>query len=181
MRIAERTFLSAAYILLWPFLSIVAWEAGYGIPAAVALGLLAALPLLAILATLRTIIDMGRSFWLGGDGVSYAFPFVTAAGALIKQVNRNFNTSQIVSILKDSGRSVGGYKLIDLDSAIDLAYQRSGRVTAPATVTSRTSRLASRCPTTPVATENAICFHTFCAAARPSGGTDGPSTSLSFS
>ncbi len=59
VRIAERTVLSAAYLLLWPFLTIVAWEAGYGIAAAAALGLLAALPLLAIIATLRTIIDTG--------------------------------------------------------------------------------------------------------------------------
>jgi hypothetical protein len=78
-------------------------------------------------------LDMGSRYGLGGDGVSYAFPFVTAAGALIKQVNRNFSVSQVISILKDSGRSVGGYKLIDLDNAIDLAHQRAGRVTAPPT------------------------------------------------
>ena len=59
VRIAERTVLSAAYLLLWPLLTIVAWEAGYGIVAAAALGLLVALPLLAIMATLRTIIDTG--------------------------------------------------------------------------------------------------------------------------
>jgi hypothetical protein len=76
-------------------------------------------------------LDLGTRYGLGGDGVSYAFPFVTAAGALVKQVNPGFSVSQIISILKDSGKSVGGYRLLDLDNAIDLAYQRSGKATAP--------------------------------------------------
>jgi membrane protease YdiL (CAAX protease family) len=59
VRIAERTLLSAALLLLWPFLTIVAWEAGYSFAAAVPLGLLAALPMLAFTATLRTIVDTG--------------------------------------------------------------------------------------------------------------------------
>ena len=78
-------------------------------------------------------LDLGSRYGLGGDGVSYAFPFVTAAGALVKQVNPRFSVSQVISILKDSGKSVGGYRLLDLDNAIDLAYQRSGKATAPAT------------------------------------------------
>jgi ABC-2 type transport system permease protein len=59
VRIAERTFLSGGLLLLWPFLTIVAWEAGYSLPASVALGVLGALPMLAMVATLRTIVDTG--------------------------------------------------------------------------------------------------------------------------
>jgi ABC-2 type transport system permease protein len=59
VRIAERTFLSGGLLLLWPFLTIVAWEAGYSLAASVALGVLAALPMLAMVATLRTIVDTG--------------------------------------------------------------------------------------------------------------------------
>ena len=59
VRILERTLLSGAVLLLWPFLTTVAWEAGYGFLASVALGALAALPMLAVTATLRTIVDTG--------------------------------------------------------------------------------------------------------------------------
>ena len=59
VRIAERTFLSAALLLLWPFLAMVAWEAGYNFLASLALGGLTALPMLAVTATLRTIVDTG--------------------------------------------------------------------------------------------------------------------------
>jgi len=65
VRIAERTFVSGGLLLLWPFLTVVAWETGYGVAAAAALGLLAAVPLLAIAATLRTIIDTGLRLRVG--------------------------------------------------------------------------------------------------------------------
>ena len=58
VRIAERTLVSGSLIVLWPFLTVVAWEAGHGI-AAPLLALLATLPLLAITATLRTLVDTG--------------------------------------------------------------------------------------------------------------------------
>jgi membrane protease YdiL (CAAX protease family) len=58
VRIAERTFVSGGLLVLWPFLGIVAFEAGYAW-GALPLGLLAALPLLAIAATVRTVIDTG--------------------------------------------------------------------------------------------------------------------------
>lgn len=58
VRIAERTFVSGGLLVLWPFLSVVAVEAGY-VWGALPLALLAALPLLAITATVRTVIDTG--------------------------------------------------------------------------------------------------------------------------
>jgi membrane protease YdiL (CAAX protease family) len=58
VRIAERTFISGGLVLLWPFLSVVAVEAGYAW-SALPLALLAAVPLLAIVATVRTIVDTG--------------------------------------------------------------------------------------------------------------------------
>jgi hypothetical protein len=58
VRIAERTFVSGGLLMLWPFLGIVAFEAGYGW-SALPLGVLATLPLLAIVATVRTIVDTG--------------------------------------------------------------------------------------------------------------------------
>jgi subtilisin family serine protease len=78
----------------------------------------------------------GSMYWPGGTATSYAAPFGTAAGALIKQVNPSFSMNQIVSILHDSGHAVYDpvshqtYKGLDLDNAIALAYARSGK-TAP--------------------------------------------------
>jgi hypothetical protein len=59
VRIVERAFIGGALLLLWPFLTVVAWEAGNGFLAAVALGGLAAAPMMAIVATLRTVVDTG--------------------------------------------------------------------------------------------------------------------------
>lgn len=78
-------------------------------------------------------LDQGRGYGLGGDASSYATPFVTAAGALIKQVHSGFSASQVMSILLDSGQSVYDwssrktFKRIDLDNAISLAFQRAGK------------------------------------------------------
>ncbi|HEV8292435.1 MAG TPA: S8 family serine peptidase, partial [Tepidisphaeraceae bacterium] len=95
-------------------------------------------------------LDRGSTFWPGGTATSYAAPFGTAAGALIKQVNPNFSMNQIVSILHDSGHSVYDpiskqtYKGLDLDSAIALAYSRSGQAApAPAATTTTTTTTTS--------------------------------------
>jgi ABC-2 type transport system permease protein len=58
VRIAERTLLSGGLLVLCPFLTVAAVEAGFGW-SALPLALLAALPLLAIVATMRTVIDTG--------------------------------------------------------------------------------------------------------------------------
>jgi hypothetical protein len=77
-------------------------------------------------------LDRGSSYWVGGAGTSYAAPWVTAMGALVKQVNRNFSTEQIRQIIKDSGQNVYDpmsrmtFKRLDVAAAIDLAYKRSG-------------------------------------------------------
>ena len=102
-------------------------------------------------------LDLGRGYGLGGDASSYATPFVTAAGAVIKQVNSGFSPSQILSILLDSGQSVYDgssrkwFKRIDMDGAISLALQRSGKPAssgvaspAPLPVTSPTTTTAKR-------------------------------------
>jgi membrane protease YdiL (CAAX protease family) len=57
-RIAERTIVSPGLAVLVPFLTVLAWEAGHR-AAALPLGLAAALPLAAIAATVRTLIDTG--------------------------------------------------------------------------------------------------------------------------
>jgi membrane protease YdiL (CAAX protease family) len=58
-RIAERTVANAFGMLaLWPTCSVLAWQAGFRV-AALPIGLLAALPLLALTAMLRTLIDTG--------------------------------------------------------------------------------------------------------------------------
>jgi hypothetical protein len=77
-------------------------------------------------------LDRGTSYWVGGAGTSYAAPWVTATGVLIKQVNRNFSTEQIRQIIHDSGQNVYDsmskltFKRLDVAAAIDLAYKRSG-------------------------------------------------------
>ena len=58
VRIAERTIVNVGLLLLWPFLTVVAWWAGYRF-GALPLAFLATLPFLAISATLRTLIDTG--------------------------------------------------------------------------------------------------------------------------
>ena len=78
-------------------------------------------------------LDRGNSYWLGGKGTSYSAPFGTAAGVLIKQVNPNFSANDITSILRESASdawdpvSRRNYRRLDLDSAIELAFSRSGR------------------------------------------------------
>jgi hypothetical protein len=78
-------------------------------------------------------LDRGNSYWLGGKGTSYSAPFGTAAGVLIKQVNPRFSSAEIADILRDSASqawdsvSRQNYRRLDLDSAIELAFSRSGR------------------------------------------------------
>ncbi|MBO0763901.1 MAG: CPBP family intramembrane metalloprotease [Hyphomicrobiaceae bacterium] len=57
-RIVERTVVGPGLIVLVPFLTVLAWDAGHHV-GALPLGLAAALPLAAIAATVRTIIDTG--------------------------------------------------------------------------------------------------------------------------
>lgn len=127
-------------------------------------------------------LDRGSTFWPGGTATSYAAPFGTAAGAIIKQVNPNFSMNQIVSILHDSGHSVYDpiskqtYRGLDLDSAIALAYSRSGQA-APAP-TPAPSPTPTTTTTTTTTTRNA--FNTIQAESfnMQSGGVAKNSTTL---
>lgn len=73
------------------------------------------------------------------DGTSYSSPTVVAAAALIKQVNPKFTPGQIMQIMQDSGKSVYDatstrtYKLLNVNAALALAYQRSSSTTVPPT------------------------------------------------
>jgi ABC-2 type transport system permease protein len=64
VRIAERTFVSGGLLVLWPFLTVAAVEGGYGW-GALPLALLATVPLLAMMATVRTVIDTGLRLSVG--------------------------------------------------------------------------------------------------------------------
>jgi hypothetical protein len=74
------------------------------------------------------------------DGTSWSSPAIVGAAVLIKQINPSFNPLQIMSILQDSGVGVYDgatrrtYKRLDLNAALTLAYQRSGKA-LPAPVT----------------------------------------------
>ena len=75
------------------------------------------------------ILQAGGTYVTGGDGTSYAAPFVTGAAALIKQVNPDLSPDQIMSVLQRSGvdtfdaSSNRTYKRLDLAAAIGLAQQ----------------------------------------------------------
>jgi hypothetical protein len=106
-------------------------------------------------------LDRGSTFWPGGTATSYAAPFGTAAGAIIKQVNPSFSMNQIVSILHDSGHTVTDpishqtYRGLDLDNAIALAYSRSGQA-APAPTSTTTPTTTPTTTTTTTSTRNAF-------------------------
>jgi hypothetical protein len=71
-------------------------------------------------------------------GTSWAGPQVTGTAALIKQINPNFTPDQIIKIMQDSanwvydGYSNQKYPRLNVNNAIALAYQRTGR-SAPQT------------------------------------------------
>jgi hypothetical protein len=85
------------------------------------------------------------------SGTSWAGPQVTATAALIKQINPNYTPSQVLSIIQDSGHwdydsySNRSYPRLDVNAALGLAYQRSGKSTP-------TSSMASSAPTTTTTT-----------------------------
>jgi hypothetical protein len=75
------------------------------------------------------ILQMGSTYLTSGDGTSYAAPYVTAAAALIKQVDPQLTPDGIMSVLQRSGvdtfdaESGLTYKRLDLAAAIALAYK----------------------------------------------------------
>jgi subtilisin family serine protease len=89
-------------------------------------------------------LGRGSDYYLGGPATSYATPFVTAAGALLKQINPLITPGQIMTILRDTGTSVYDsatrltFKRLDLDGAIARAMGTSTATprSAPAPITS---------------------------------------------
>ena len=91
-------------------------------------------PGLDLLAPGMSVPYFGRDgrIWLGGDGTSYAAPFVAAAAVLVRQVSDSFTSDEVLSILKESAKDVFdpalgmSHKRLDLDGAIALAHERVG-------------------------------------------------------
>jgi hypothetical protein len=105
-------------------------------------------------------LDRGTGLWPGGTATSYSAPFGTAAGAVIKQINPNFSSNQILAILRDSAGSAYDpisrmtFKALDLDGAIALAYSRSGQ--AAPVVTSYPTPAPAPTPTAPTTSTTTI-------------------------
>jgi subtilisin family serine protease len=78
------------------------------------------------------ILHKGSAYLISGTASSYPTPYVAAAAALLKQVNRKFTPAQMMKIMQDSGKPIFDehsdrtYRRLDLDDAVKLAYQRSG-------------------------------------------------------
>src|SRR5207244_334353 len=78
----------------------------------------------------------GAEYYYGEPATSFSAPSVTAAAALLKQINPAFTVPQMQSILHDSGYTVYdpisklNYKALDLANAITLGFSRAG-VTPP--------------------------------------------------
>jgi subtilisin family serine protease len=79
----------------------------------------------------------GAEYWYGTPATSFATPAVTAAAALLKQINPNFTSAQMHAILRDSASTVYddlsklNYKALDLDNAIALGIARAGATVTP--------------------------------------------------
>ena len=76
----------------------------------------------------------GVSMDYPSSGTSWAGPQVTATGALIKQIDPAFTPTQIYSIIHDSAHWVYdsysnmSYAMLDVNAALNLAFQRAGKV-----------------------------------------------------
>jgi subtilisin family serine protease len=83
-------------------------------------------------------LGLSSDYYLGGTATSYATPFVTAAGALLKQIDPTITPAQIVQTLRDTGDGIYDsgtrltFKRIDLDDAIARTLSRVGGI-APST------------------------------------------------
>jgi hypothetical protein len=71
----------------------------------------------------------GNTYEIGGAATSYATPWITGTGAVIKQINPGFTPAQIIQVIKDSGVNVFDsasgltFKRLDLDNAYQLASE----------------------------------------------------------
>jgi membrane protease YdiL (CAAX protease family) len=99
VRIAERTFLSAGLALLWPFLSMAGWYAGHNLLVAPVLGLLAALPVMAIIATVRTLVDTGLRLSIGPASLRNLQAVVGVAAAIVLYLGMSLGMSPSSYIL----------------------------------------------------------------------------------
>jgi ABC-2 type transport system permease protein len=82
-RIAERTVANAFGMLaLWPTCTVLAWQAGFRY-SAVAIGLLAALPLLALTAMAQTLIDTGLRLRLAPSRLRNLQAAISVASVLV--------------------------------------------------------------------------------------------------
>ncbi len=81
------------------------------------------------------LVLRGGGFQAGAEATSYSTPFVSAAAALILQLNPNLTPAQVIQILKDSGQNVKDtstiyahsgltYKRINIYDALRLTYDR---------------------------------------------------------
>ena len=86
---------------------------------------------------MNPVTGQGTPVGLAGDGTSYAAPYVTAAAALIKQVNPDFTSAQIMAILQQSGQAVYDpasgltFERLNIGAAIALAYKDTGPGSPP--------------------------------------------------
>jgi membrane protease YdiL (CAAX protease family) len=83
IRVLERTLVNpTGLLMIWPFLSAVAWEGGYRTGAPF-LGLAFTLPLLALIATVRTVIDTGLRVTLSTGKLRNLQALLSIAGMLL--------------------------------------------------------------------------------------------------
>ena len=77
-------------------------------------------------------LGLSSDYYLGGTATSYATPYVTAAGALLKQIDPTITPAQIMQTLRDTGDGIYDagtgltFKRIDLDDAIARTLSRVG-------------------------------------------------------
>lgn len=96
-------------------------------------------PSLGILAPGNGVVylSQGTDYWQLGPATSAATPWITAAGALLKQVNPSLTPAQIAQTLRDTGKSVYEpatgltFKRLQLDAAIAAAGGSSSTNTTP--------------------------------------------------